>query len=75
MKIIKKYAAIMANETKINREIKVDLTYGNVEGPYYSEEYPTTEFDTEDEAISYAYKKSQYQTWLIVPVIRFDNFS
>ena len=74
MKTMKKFAAIMANETKINREIKVDLTYGNVEGPYYSEEYPKTEFDTEDEAIAYAYKKGQYQTWLIVPIIRFDNF-
>ncbi len=73
MKILKKYTAIKIGETKINKEVKVNLSYGNIEGPYYSEDYPTTEFDTEDEAIEYSYKTNQYITWLIVPIIKFDN--
>ena len=32
------------------------------------------EFDTEQEAIEYAYKKSKYVNWLIIPIISFRNF-
>ena len=48
------------------------LSYETIEGTSYSPDYPEEEFDTEDEAIEYAYKKSKYSKWLIVPIIKFD---
>jgi len=36
--------------------------------------YPEEEFDTEEEAISYAFKLDKWATWLIVPIVKFDNF-
>ena len=71
MILIKKFTAIRLDTTNINDEIKVDLTYGIVDGPYYNKTSPEEEFDTEDEAIAYAYKTSQNSRWLILPIIRF----
>ena len=58
MKIIKKYTAIQLKTETVNDDVNVKLTYGKIEGPYYSRDYPIEEFDTEDEAIEYAYNLS-----------------
>lgn len=73
MKVIKKYTAIQLGTQTINDEVKVVLSYGEITGPYYSEVYPEEEFDTEEEAIEYAYKQFKYGRWIIIPIIQFDN--
>jgi hypothetical protein len=73
MKVIRKYTAIQLGTEKTNDYVKVVLGYGEITGPYYDETYPTEEFDTEDEAIEYAYEKDNWGRWLIVPLIKFDN--
>jgi hypothetical protein len=74
MKVIKKFTAIKIDTKKVNDSINVKLTYGEIQGPYYSQEYPDQEFDTDGEAIAYAYKFDKYATWLILPIIKFDKF-
>lgn len=75
MKIIKKYTAIILNTEKDNNnDINVILSYGRTSGPYYSVIYPEEEFDTEQDALEYAYNTNKYGRWLILPVIKFDNF-
>lgn len=74
MKIIKKYTAIQLYTEKMNDSIKVKLEFGNITGPYYSQTSPKEEFDTEEEAIKYAYETNKYRRWLILPLIQFDNF-
>lgn len=74
MVIIKKFAAIQISEKRTHDELKVKLAYGKISGPYYSQSPPSTEFDTEEEAIQNAYQQDKYAKWLIVPIIRFDNF-
>ena len=74
MKVIKKYTAIQLGTETVNNRVNVKLSYGNIEGPYYSVTHPTEEFDTEDEAIEYAYGIEKYGRWLILPVITFNNF-
>lgn len=69
--IIKKFTAIKIKSVNVNSLVNVDLSFGEIEGPYYSQEYPQTEFDSEEEAIKYAFKKDRYATWMIVPIIRF----
>ena len=65
----KKFTPIKIGTQEVDREKKVDLSYGHIEGPYYDEERPKTEFDTEDDAISYAINKDKYALWIIVPLI------
>ena len=67
MKVIKRYTAIRLETEKVNDHVNVKLSYG--EKDYYRKE-----FDAEEEAIEYAHKNGAYATWIIVPVIRFDNF-
>lgn len=73
MKTIKKYTAIQLGSHKINDTIKVELEYGEITGPYYDRTSPETEFETEDEALEWAYKENKYTTWLILPIIKFDT--
>ena len=58
MKILKTYTAIKisAIEDKNLEQVKVKLIYGDITGPYYNQIYPEDEFDTEQEALEYAYK-------------------
>ena len=72
MKVIKKFTAIQIGTHTINDKVAIDLCYGDIDGPYYDKEYPEEEFDTEDEAIKYAYNKSEFSKWLIVPIIKFN---
>lgn len=74
MKVIRKYTAIQVGTENVNQNIKVKLSYGSIEGPHYNQTHPKEEFDTEDEAIEYAYKWYKYGTWLILPIITFDTF-
>lgn len=73
MKLIKKYTAIQISTNTINEVVKVDLEYGDINGPYYDQQYPEEEFDTEEEALAWAYKECEYARWLILPIVRFDN--
>lgn len=73
MKIIKKYTAIMIGTDIVNATVKINLEYGEITGAHYNRTHPETEFDTEDEAITYAFKRSKYGRWLIVPVITFED--
>lgn len=74
MKPIKRYTAIMITTSNIDDVVIPNLSYGRIEGPYYSQTYPTESFDTEEEAIEYCYKTDKWANWLIIPVIGFDNF-
>lgn len=71
--IIKKFTAIQIDASKINNNLSISLNYGKTQGPYYEEVDPTTEFDTEDEAVKYAEKFDKYATWLILPIVRFTH--
>lgn len=73
MKIIKKYTAIQLSTKTVNDNIDIELSYGHIDGPYYDRIYPQEEFDTEEEALEYAYEKDKYIRWLIVPLIRFEH--
>lgn len=75
MQIIKKFTAIRVYETRdTDKDVSYPtFTYGSITGPYYSLTYPETEFDTEEEAIKYAYESGKYTTWMIVPIIRFSD--
>lgn len=72
MEYEKKFTAIQIGTHTINNSVAIDLSYGDIEGPYYDQDYPEEEFDTEDEAIKYAYNKSEFSKWLIVPIIKFN---
>lgn len=74
MKPIEKYTAIMLGTETVNDNVNIKLTYGQITGPYYSQNHPDEIFDTKEEAIEYAYKEDKWSRWLIVPVIAFDNF-
>lgn len=74
MEIIKKYTAIQLGEKTIDDTQIPTFEYGAIDGSYYSREYPKIEFDSEEEAIQYAYNTTKYAKWLIVPIIKFDNF-
>ena len=74
MKILKKYTAIKLSTKTEDEKVKVSLSYGNITGPYYSKTYPEEQFDTEEEAIQYAYNIDPWAKWLILPIIIFDNF-
>ena len=74
MKAIRKYTAIQLGTETVNGKVNVKLTFGEITGLYYNTTHPKEEFDTEDEAIEYAYNFDKWGRWLIVPVVRFDNF-
>jgi hypothetical protein len=75
MTIIKKYTAIQLKTETVNDDVNIKLTYGEITGPYYSRNSPDEEFDTEEEAIKYAFKTNKWANWLILPVIKFDNYA
>lgn len=73
MKPIKKYTAIILTTKTVDDSVKVKLSYGEIDVPHYNRQYPQEEFDTEEEAIEYAYKSCKWRSWIIVPVITFKN--
>lgn len=73
MKIIKKYTAIQIDSNTVNNCKEASFNFGEITGPYWNQQYPEIEHDSEQEAIEYAYKMNIYATWLIVPVIKFES--
>jgi hypothetical protein len=73
MKIIKKWTALMLVKHTVDDVVNVTLSQGDFTGPFYSRESPDEEFDSEIEALQYANKKSPYATWVILPIVRFEN--
>lgn len=71
-KTTKRYTAIKLSTEKVNDNVNVKLMYGTIDGPHYSQEHPKEEFDSEQDAIEYAYKTDKYSKWLILPVVRFN---
>jgi hypothetical protein len=74
MKTIKKYTAIRLQTSNVDDIVKVNLTYGEIDGSYYSRNYPKEEFDSEEDALEYAYKTDNWANWLILPFISFNNY-
>lgn len=68
----KKYIAIQISTENTDSSVNVNLSFGDITGPHYSRNYPEEEFDTEEEAITYAYRTNEYARWLIVPIIKFN---
>lgn len=75
MKLIRKFTAIQIRSNRVNNMVEPSFSFGEIEGPYYSEEHPSETFDTEEEAISYCYEKNNYSEWLIIPKISFYRFN
>tara|TARA_R110000796_G_scaffold97757_1_gene204994 strand:+ start:3139 stop:3360 length:222 start_codon:yes stop_codon:yes gene_type:complete len=73
MNVKRKYTAIKIGTKTVDDTIKVTLEYGEITGPYYSQEYPEEVFDTEEEAIAYAYEFCSYSRWMIVPIVTFEE--
>jgi hypothetical protein len=71
---MKKYTAIQVESQRVDQDVNVKLSYGRVQGSWYSEDTPKEVFDTEQEALENAYEFDKHATWLIVPIIEFDNF-
>jgi len=74
MKVIKKYTPIKIYTQTVDRTVEVKLEYGDITGAYYSRVSPKEIFDTEQEAIEYAFETDKYVKWLILPLIQFDSF-
>lgn len=75
MKTNKKYTALkITTNTVDDSYVEAKLSHGEIGGAWYSRDYPNEEFDTEQEAIEHAYKQDKYGNWLILPIVRFDNF-
>jgi hypothetical protein len=80
MKIEKKYTAIQLRtpdhltlEGFPVDEVVPNFVIGKVTGPYYNKKYPQEVFDTEEQAIKWAYEENEYAQWLILPIITFEK--
>lgn len=72
MKINRKYTAIsFTSEIEDASIIPSDFCHGFHQSFRYDK--IKTEFDTEDEAIKYAYNMSPKCKWLIIPVVSFEE--
>ena len=69
-KIIKKFTLIRIKTHEEYYEMKVELTYGDINGYWDMLEYPQQIFDTEDEAIAYLKDNENYlgSMYMCVPV-------
>jgi hypothetical protein len=63
MKVIKKYKLVEYNTTEIDGDVSARLADFD----------RFTLFDSEEEAIEYAYSTFKWSTWVILPVITFDT--
>tara|TARA_R110000851_G_scaffold114219_1_gene239317 strand:- start:1 stop:222 length:222 start_codon:yes stop_codon:yes gene_type:complete len=73
MKLIKQFTAIQISSKTVDNVVEPIFEYGSIHGPYYDQSHPETTFDTEDEAIKWAHNECSYSTWMIIPIISFDN--
>ena len=73
MEIIKKFTAIQINTKKVDNTVIAEFEYGRISGAYYDITEPETEFDTEQDAIKWAYKEDKYADWLILTKVSFKR--
>lgn len=71
MKIVKKFTAIQISDSNNDDTIVPKLKYAHKS---YLYDYVETTFDTEEDAIKWAYETDEYAQWLIIPKISFNNF-
>lgn len=69
-KITKKFTLIRIKTHEEDYEMKVELTYGPINGYWDMLKYPQETFDTEDEAIAYLKDNENYlgSIYMCVPV-------
>lgn len=78
MKVIKKFTALRMDTKKkelsiYTQKVQCKLDHGEDYDGRFEFRKAETEFDTDEEAMKYAYEMDSSATWLIVPVIRFEN--
>jgi hypothetical protein len=73
MEIIKKFTAVQINTKKVDNTVIAEFEYGRISGPYYDVTEPKTEFETEQEAIEWAYEEDKYADWLILTKVSFKR--
>ncbi len=71
MHIIKKFTAIKVKHQNIGDKLVPELSFGEIQSNYGRGVYPATKFDSEQEAIEYAFNENQYADWLILPIVSF----
>lgn len=71
---IKKFVPVQLRENYSNDTIKADLCYGSMMYHLGKANIHREEFDTEAEALCHAFNANRWAEWVILPVIRFDNF-
>ena len=59
MKVIRKFTAIQIRSRTINETVEPTFEYGLIKGPYYDQKAPEEEFDTEEEALAWAYEEDE----------------
>ena len=69
--VTRKFTAL---EVTHNSDSVVSLRHGNVEQHYSYRLSPSTEFDTEEEALAHAFEHNPYGRWMIVPIVRFQMY-
>ena len=68
------YTAVKVGTYRTEHDIKLFMKdVGRVEGPYYNEIYPETEFQTEEDALRWAYTSDPYADWTIIKRYTFDR--
>lgn len=73
MEIKKKYTAIQIYQKTVDSVVIPQFEYGKISGPYYNITEPKVLFDTEQEAIEWAYEEDEYSDWLILPIVSFKR--
>lgn len=71
MRYQKVYIALQVMKHDVDGRTDATFSFGHIGGPHYSRDYPDKTFDTEDEAIEWAYEHNKYAEWIIVPKIEF----
>lgn len=74
MKYKKQYCAVHLETVQSNDKFDVNLSFGRDSGGYNGYSSPAQWFDSEQEAIEFAYSENKWQDWSILTRISFDNF-
>lgn len=68
MKVIKKYIVVNEKLNKINESVSLDMKIGDRDASLYSRM-----FDTEEQAVNWAYQEDKWDGYIILTHISFDN--
>lgn len=79
MEVIKKYTALrMETNTQElgmwTTVVECRLDHGENYSIFYKYKKAKTVFDTEEEALKYAYEMDPAGTWMVVPIFQFVNY-